>query len=187
AIKGSAPPESELLAGWGICALVFTGWGIATPISLRLPAILLATVGIAAHFWPGKKRKAAEWRTLGRVALLALPLLAIMASARPSLPDTWLNLLPNAAYLFDHDFFPADARPPAYSFIAGAPYNMQLAAFVASLVTPRFPPAAMINLNLLFQLAAGLLLARLAAAGGREDATLSWSGTALGILLATLL
>src|SRR6185437_938734 len=84
-------------------------------------------------------------------------------------------------------FFPADARPGAHSFIAGAPYNMQLAAFVASLVTPRFPPAAMINLNLLFQLAAGLLLARLAAAGGREDATLSWSGTALGILLATLL
>jgi len=120
AIKGHAPPESELLAGWGICALVFTGWGIATPISLRLPGILLATVGIAAHFPSGGRRSPAEWRTLGRVAVLALPLLAIMASARPSLPDTWLNLLPNAAYLFDHDFFPADARPPAYSFIAGS-------------------------------------------------------------------
>jgi len=182
AIKGHAPPESELLAGWGICALVFTGWGIATPISLRLPGILLATVGIAAHFPSGGRRSPAEWRTLGRVAVLALPLLAIMASARPSLPDTWLNLLPNAAYLFDHDFFPADARPPAYSFIAAAPYNMQLVSFFGGTFLPFFTPSTMIDFNIVLLLAAGLLLARIM----MQDDTVfpRWPVLALGMLLA---
>ena len=65
-----------------------------------------------------------------------------MASARPSLPDTWLNLLPNAAYLYDHGFFPADARPAAHSFIAGAPYNMQLASYHRGAAAAGFPGAA---------------------------------------------
>ena len=184
---GRAAPEAALIAGWGAAVFVLTLWGLATQSSLRAPGLGLSVLGLAALAAPRLRLTRRDWAALGRVIVLALPLLAVMASARPSLPDTWLNLLPNAAYLYDHGFFPADARPGAHSFIAGAPYNMQLAAFVASLVTPGFPPAAMINLNLLFQLAAGLLLARLAAAGGREDATLSWSGTALGILLATLL
>src|SRR6185437_889539 len=184
---GRAAPEAALIAGWGAAVFVLTLWGLATQSSLRALGLGLSVLGLAALAAPRLRLTRRDWAALGRVIVLALPLLAVMASARPSLPDTWLNLLPNAAYLYDHGFFPADARPGAHSFIAGAPYNMQLAAFVASLVTPGFPPAAMINLNLLFQLAAGLLLARLAAAGGREDATLSWSGTALGILLATLL
>ncbi|MGH7034426.1 MAG: hypothetical protein ACREFL_11905, partial [Stellaceae bacterium] len=187
ATGGRAAPEAALVGGWGAGAFVLTLWGLATQTSLRYPALGLAALGVAALLAPRLRLTRHDWSALGRVIVLALPLLAVMASTRPSLPDTWLNLLPNAAYLYDHGFFPADLRPDAHSFIAGAPYNMQLAAFIASLVTPGFPPAAMIDLNLLFQLAAALLLARLVGAGGREDATLSWSGTALGILLATLL
>lgn len=187
ATGGRAAPEAALIGGWGAGVFVLTLWGLATQTSLRYPALGLAVLGLAALIAPRLRLTRRDWGALARVIVLALPLLAVMASSRPSLPDTWLNLLPNAAYLYDHGFFPADARPAAHSFIAGAPYNMQLAAFIASLVTPGFPPAAMIDLNLLIQLAAALLLARLVAAGGREDATLSWSGTALGILLATLL
>ncbi|HKT20242.1 MAG TPA: hypothetical protein VJR47_19470 [Stellaceae bacterium] len=184
---GRAAPEAALIGGWGASAFILTLWGLATQASLRFPAWALAALGLAALLAPRLRLARADWRALARVIVLALPLIALMASARPSLPDTWLNLLPNAAYLYDHGFFPADARPAAHSFIAGAPYNMQLAAFVASLVTPDFPPAAMIDLNLLLQLAAALLLARLVAQGGHETKAPSWSGTAFGILLATLL
>lgn len=182
---GRATPEAALVAGWGAAALVLTLWGVATPMTLRLPAAVLVAFGLAAQLLPRQRLRREEWRAVGRVIVLALPLLAVMASARPSLPDTWLNLLPNAAYLYDHGFFPADARPAAHSFIAGAPYNMQLAAFLAGLVTPRFPASAMIDLNIVLQLAAGLLLARLAT--GRDDVAPCWSVTALGILLATAL
>jgi hypothetical protein len=182
---GRATPEAALIAGWGGAVMVLTLWGVATPANLRFPAAALAAIGVVAHVVPPFRLGKKEWQALARIAILALPLVAVMASARPSLPDTWLNLLPNAAYLYDHGFFPADARPPAHSFIAGAPYNLQLAALIAGLVTPGFPPSAMIELNLLLQLAAALLLARLAA--GSQDALPSWSLSALGLLLVTAL
>jgi hypothetical protein len=185
ATGGRAAPESSLIAGWGACLLVLTAWGLVTEASLRIPATALAALGLLALIGPRSRLSREEWRALGRVAALALPLLAIMASARPSLPDTWLNLLPNAAYLYDHGFFPADARPAAHSFIAGAPYAMQLASFLAGLVTPGFPPSAMIDFNIVLLLGAGLLLARLAAVGA-SDAP-GWTVTALGLLLAIAL
>jgi hypothetical protein len=179
---GRAAPESALLAGWGVCVLVLTGWGIATPVSMDVPALALLLIGLGAHLWPRTRLSAAHWCVLARVVVLALPLLVIVASARPSLPDTWLNLLPNAVYLYDHGFFPADARPAAHSFIAGAPYNMQLASYMAGLLLPNFPASAMIDFNLVLQLAAGLLLARIMT---RDDAALPrWPVLALGLLLA---
>jgi hypothetical protein len=182
---GRASPEAAMVAGWGAIVVVLTLWGVATASSLRWPAIGVAAIGILAQTVPGLRFGSAEWRGIARIAVLALPLIAVMISARPSQPDTWLNLLPNAAYLYDHGFFPADARPPAHSFVPGAPYNMQLAAFIAALVTPGFPPNAMIAFNLMLQLAAALLLARLAA--GNENAAPPWSESALGLLLATAL
>ncbi|HLI21086.1 MAG TPA: hypothetical protein VKV32_08210, partial [Stellaceae bacterium] len=199
-----APPESALIAGWGVIVLVLSGWGIATPASMYWPALALLVLGIAG--WAdeislfdgvhgtvagtaalaigdladrgGKK----ALRGVGRVVVLALPLLALTASARPSLPDTWLNLLPNAAYLYDHNFFPADARPPAHSLLPGAPYNMQLASYMAGLFLPNFPASAMIDFNIVLQLAAGLLLARIIL--GEDTALPRWSIVALGLLLA---
>lgn len=182
---GRATPEAALIAGWGGAVLVLTLWGVATMTNLRVPAGALAAIGVAMQVVPPFRLSKKEWQALARIAVLALPLLAVMASARPSLPDTWLNLLPNAAYIYDHGFFPADARPPAHSFIAGAPYNLQLAALIAGLVTPGFPASAMIGLNLLLQFAAALLLARLVA--GSDDQPPSWSQAALGLLLATAL
>lgn len=182
---GRATPEAALIGGWGGAVVILTLWGIATPATLRLPALVLAALGILSHVLPGLRLSKTEWRAVTRILLLASPLLVVMASARPSLPDTWLNLLPNAAYIYDHGFFPADTRPAAHSFIAGAPYNLQLAAFIAGLVTPGFPVSAMIDLNLVLQLAAALLLARLASRNETEAP--SWSMSALGFLCATAL
>ena len=105
--RGHAAPESALLAGRGVCVLLLTGWGIATPLSMYVPALALLVTGLGALLWPQARLRARDWCVLARIVVLALPLLAIMASARPSLPDTWLNLLPNAVYLYDHGFFPA--------------------------------------------------------------------------------
>ncbi|HXR85387.1 MAG TPA: hypothetical protein VN728_00365 [Stellaceae bacterium] len=180
--QGRAAPGSALLAGWGIVVLVLTGWGIATAASLYIPALVLLVLGLGALLWPRVRLGAADWCVLGRVAVLMLPLLVIMASARPSLPDTWLNLLPNAVYLYDHGFFPADARPDAHSLIAGAPYNMQLASYMAGLLLPNFPASAMIDFNIVLQLAAGLLLARIMTQD--DGAVPRWPVLALGLLLA---
>jgi hypothetical protein len=185
---GRARPEAALVAGWGVAALVLTFWGVATPVSLRLPAIVIAVAGIAAQLAPRLRLTRREWLSVLRIAVLALPLFLVLASARPAEPDTFLNLLPNAAYLYDHASFPAAGRAPAHSYLATAPYTLQFAAFLAGLVTPGFPANALIAFNLVLQLAAGLLLARLASRGGDDtDDAPSWGACALGLLLATAL
>ena len=185
---GRAAPEAALIAGWGAACLALTVWGVATPASLRWAAAAIVAAGLVGLAAPRFRLEAAAWRGVLRMSLVALPLLAVMASARPSLPDTFLNLLPNAAYLYDHASFPADDRWPSHSFLPGAPYNMQLAAFVAALFTPGFPPTAMIGLNLVLQLGFALFLARLVERGDDAAAILpSWGASALGLLLATLI
>ena len=66
-----------------------------------------------------------------------------MLSVWPSQIDTWLNLLPNAAYLFDHDRLPTAPLPPSYSFLPVAPYNTQFADYLASLASGGFADGAM--------------------------------------------
>jgi hypothetical protein len=184
---GRAPPEIALVAGWGGACLFLTLWGVATPLSLSFPAAVVAVSGGAGLLLPSVRLRVSEWRGMGRIVAVALPLLAIMASARPSLPDTFLNLLPNAVYLADHSVFPADDRADSHSLLPGAPYNLQLAGFFVSLVTRRSPTNAMIGFNIVLQLAFALLLARLIERKDDSDAPPSWSAAALGLLLTTAL
>ncbi|MGH6982607.1 MAG: hypothetical protein ACREEI_00060 [Stellaceae bacterium] len=185
--RGGALPEIALVAGWGVACWVLTVWGVVLPVSLRVPAVALAAAGGFGLIWPQSRLTAADWRALGRVLLLSLPLLAVMASARPSQPDTFLNLLPNAAYLYDHGLFPAAGRAAAHSLLPAAPYNLQFVALIAGLVTLRFPFVALIAFNVALQLAAGLLLARLVVGGDDRAEPPAWSVVAFGLLLATAL
>ncbi|HXQ53626.1 MAG TPA: hypothetical protein VN802_21215 [Stellaceae bacterium] len=180
---GAARPEAALIAGWGAASLVLTLWGVATPASLRAPAILICALGFGAQLAPRLRLARAEWLSLARMTALALPFFAVLASARPAEPDTFLNLLPNAAYLYDHAGFPGLDRAAAHSYLPAAPYNLQLAAFIAALPLPSFSLNVLIAVDFALLLAAGLMLARLAA-GGEEHAP-SWAGCALGLLLAT--
>jgi len=182
--RGRAAPELALVAGWGFACIALTLWGILTPWSMTWPAVAIAVIGLSG-FLPAYAPGAAAWRGVFRIVVVSLPLLAVMASARPSLPDTFLNLLPNAAYLSDHARFPADGGAPSYSLLPGAPYNMQLAAFLAGLLTPSFPANAMIAFNIMLLLATALLLAR--SIEGDADRAPSWGGAAGGLLLATLI
>ncbi|HEV2550947.1 MAG TPA: hypothetical protein VGU20_26780 [Stellaceae bacterium] len=178
-----ALPELALVAGWGVLAFLLTLWSALTPWSMVWPAAALTLLGLAAAPW----RSAAFWQAAGRLVALALPLLALLASARPSQPDTFLNLLPNAAYVWDHGTFPADDRPPSHSLLPGAPYNLQLAGFIAALVAERFAANALIAFNLVLQLACALLLARVIAGTDDRTAPPSWGAIALGLLATTAL
>jgi hypothetical protein len=187
-------PEIALLAGWGLVCLVLTAWGVSTPASLRIPLAALAVAGIACVAHPGCRHRIGSLRGAGRLLLLALPMWLVMLPLRPSQIDTWLNLLPNAAYLFDFDMFPTALRPPSYSFLPVAPYNTQFAAYIASIVSSGasvvssgasvasggFADGAMALFSIALQCAAALLLARVVA--GREG-TPPWWACAAGLLL----
>lgn len=168
-------PEIRLVAGWGLACLVLTVWAVLTPWSLQWPAGALAILALLSL--PRCRDLSALWRIL----LLTVPLWLVMLAARPSQVDTWLNLLPNAAYLFDHNALPTAHGPPNYSFLPLAPYNTQFAAYLASLASGGFADAAMGLFNTALLCGAGLLLGR-AAAGG--NGTPPWWACAVGLLLA---
>ncbi len=154
-------PESRIVAGWGLACLVLTAWGVAGLSSLRVPLLVLGLLAL----WPVARRLAGgvgigAGTGLGIAALLSIPYWLVMLPAWPSQVDTWLNLLPNAAYLVDHGMLPRHDRPPAWSFLPVAPYNTQFASFIASVVAGHLVANGMALFNLALLLLAGLLIAR---------------------------
>jgi hypothetical protein len=136
---------------------------------------------------PKRRPSAGAWLALGKMLAVSLPLWLVMAPIRPSQPDTFLNLLPNAFYLVDYGLLPTAARPPSYSLLPAAPYNTQFLSFLGSLLDADYPAQGMTLVNVMLQLAAGIAIAR--ALGSSETSSgrpPSWGLTALGFLLATL-
>ncbi|HLG87788.1 MAG TPA: hypothetical protein VKZ79_11410 [Alphaproteobacteria bacterium] len=181
-------PEVALVAGWGLISLVLTLWGVLTPENMRTPAVALIAVAAVAALLPRGRLAGSDLVALGRLIALALPLIAVFASAMPALPDTFTNQLPNAVYLYDYGRFPGIDRPPMLAVWPAFPYNLQLAAFIPALLAPDFPPAALTHVNLLLQLAFALLLARsMRGAEVGYGAPPSWYAVGGALLLTTFL
>ena len=173
-------PEFQLAAGWGVACVGLTAWGVLTPWSLRWPAAALGLSGSAWLAWAVWHKRLGTWAALPPLLLLTVPLWLVMLSVWPSQIDTWLNLLPNAAYLFDHDRLPTAALPASYSFLPVAPYNTQFANYLGSLAAGSFAEGGMSLFNIALLCAAGLLIARALAATERAP---PWWACAIALLL----
>ena len=187
ALVGRIGIEYRILAGWGALCIVLTLWGVLVPASLRWPAIAFVIAAAATQFFPQTRLPRRDWQTLGRLLVLTLPLWIVMAPIRPSQPDTFLNLLPNAMYLVDYARLPTAVSPASFSYLPAAPYNEQFLTFLGSLFDPDYPPAGLSLVNVMLQLAAGMAIARALGSTALRDAEApSWRPLALGFLLATL-
>ena len=185
--RGRAAPEVSIAAGWGALCLLLTFWGVFLPVGLRVPAAGFVAAALGALLLPRRRPSSGHLATLLRILLLTLPLWLVIAPIRPSQPDTFLNLLPNAVYLVDHGHFPTSALPPSYSYLPSAPYNTQFLAFLGALAMPGYPASGMSLLNVMLFLVAALAIARALADGNVGEARpLPWGVLALGMLLAAL-
>ena len=181
-------PEIGLIAGWGAVSLVLTLWGASTPENMRIPAAVLVGIAAIGALTPRARLAGPDLVAIGRLLLVAVPLIAVLAAAYPSGPDTFTNQLPNAAYLYDYGQFPATNRPPMLAVWPAFPYNLQLAAFLPALLVPAFPPNVLMHVNLLLELAFALLLARsLRGPQAVSDVAPSWAAIGGAILLTTFL
>jgi hypothetical protein len=176
-------PEFQIAAGWGALCLLLTIWGVFVPLSLRIPTVAFGITLLTVTLLPRRRPRAEAWRALGRMLAVSLSLWLVLAPIRPSQPDTFLNLLPNALYLVDYGLLPTAARPPSFSLLPAAPYNTQFLSFLGSLLDADYPAPGMSLINVMLQLAAALAIAR---ALGPAAAPPGWRLAALGILLVTL-
>jgi hypothetical protein len=184
AVGRRVAPEARLVVGWGVFCLVLTLWGVFTPLSLAIPAIAVVGAACVTLLVKSRRPTLAEWQSLARINLVALPFWLVMAPIRPAEPDTWLNLLPNAVYLVDHNLLPMAGRPDAHSFLPAAPYATQFLAYLGGLIRPDYPAAGMSLVNLLLLLTAGGLIGRVLIPPPQGE-PLGWRAAALGMLLAT--
>jgi hypothetical protein len=175
-----SPAELQIASGWGALCLLLTLWGVFTPWSLRLPAATFILASAVIVLTP-RRPSAEAWRAVGRILAVSLPLWLVLAPIRPSQPDTFLNLLPNAFYLVDHARFPTALSPPSDSLLPGAPYNTQFLSFLGSFLDGDYPASGMPLISLTLQLVAGLAIAR------ALDPQPSWAMTAAGFLAVSLL
>ena len=181
------PPEFHIAAGWGGLCLLLTSWGVFVPLRMQLPAAAFVIAALTMMLLPKRRPSADAWLARGKMLAVSLPLWLVMAPIRPSQPDTFLNLLPNAFYLVDYGLLPTAARPPSYSLLPAAPYNTQFLSFLGSLLDADYPAQGMTLVNVMLQLVAGLAIAR--ALGSSETSSgrpLAWGLAALGFLLVTL-
>jgi hypothetical protein len=183
----SLAPEFQIGAGWGALCLLMTGWGVFVPLSLYFPAIAFGLFGLAILLSRRRRPSAAAWQALGRMLAISLPLWLIMAPIRPSQPDTFLNLLPNAFYLVDYGRLPTAFLPTSFSYLPAAPYNTQFLSFLGSLLWPDYPASGMSLVNVMLQLMAALTIARALGSSANPPTPPSWELAAGGLLLATLL
>jgi hypothetical protein len=172
----------QCVAGWGTLCVLLTLWGVATPVSLRVPAAAFLVLALAGLFV-----NRADWSEdlmeVGRIAVIAAPCLWVMADIAPSQVDLLAVILPNAGYLYDHAAFPSLAGAPSFSELPVAPYNTEFVSFLGSLFGGGFAANTPSLFTLLLHVMAGLLFARALAGDTRPG----WRLTALGLALATII
>ena len=175
----------QFIAGWGCFCIALTLWGVVTPASLRLPAIGFVCLSFGAVFL---KSRMGTWRDdlpgLWRLLILSLPLLWIMADIDVSQMDVYNLMLPNMAYLFDHNHFPTQDGPPAFSDLPVAPYNTEIVPYLGTLAGGGFSANSLSLFTLLLHLPAALLFARVISGPGKQ---MGWFALSFGFALATLL
>jgi len=184
--------EIDALAGWGLLSALLTLWGVATALSLRIPATAFLAAAALVLVWParrpGRQDAREAWGEVGRLAVLTLPILAIMATVLPSQSDIFMNLMPNAAYLSDHGFFPTAGGPDAHSYLPVAPYNTQFVPFLGSVLVGGFQGGGLALFTVVLYLMAALLFARMLVTPiDGADQRPGWAAIGCGILLVTLL
>ena len=176
---GARRPGVALFAGWGIGVLVLnlaaTLAGMAlTPV---LIGVLLVSLGGLARW------RQLDWSMAGKVALLGIPYLLILATVIPAGYDEYNQWLPNQTYLIAYDHVPSLARPNLLSIHPGYPYALGYIGLAVGRLTGGLAESSGIVWNAVLTLAVASLAGEALA---KRSGVAGWKVAAVALMFSTL-
>jgi hypothetical protein len=155
-----------VLIGWGILCLLVTVSGVILKISLQYSLyvfVFIACISISLDFYRLNNKKYFEEnrQNLFKLLGLSLPLIWIVKDIQPSEIDVLCLILPNSAYLFDHNHFPTSTGPESFSDLPVAPYNTEFIPYLGSIFGGGFASNTLSLLTIFLHLTVSLLIAEI--------------------------
>lgn len=185
--KGDA--AAWLTTGWGAACLISLGTTLL-PLSLKSAALILAAGAVIGAVVIVRRGGPVLPASTPRVLILALPLLLMAGSMRPSQWDEFSHWLLAGEYLLQVNGFPGPGRPLPVADYPAYPYGMPLIHYLAGLPTGKLVDTAGPIFNFVLLLLAADPVIR-AAQGGLDgearETVPGWAWCGLGILAVTIL
>ena len=182
--------EANFFMGWAVASTSFTLFGAAFATPFAIVTICLAVLALVALFVAWRARQALFVPGAWRIAVLALPLLAIAGAMNPSQWDEFSHWLPAAKFLLATDGFPGLQNPlSGPKILAAYPYGWPLLNYLGGRVAGGFVEnlGGVLNIFQLLALAAFALHLALRNAGySPAEARLGWGLAALVVMFATV-
>lgn len=182
--------EADLWSGWAAVTVVFTLCGTQFPaLPFHYLAYALFALALVAAWWSRRRDGTLLPEDIGKLLLIALPLVLIVSAMTPSQWDEFSQWLWSAKYLIEVDGLPAADRPVNPASFPAYPYTLPLITYLASKLAGFFVENGGGIFNTLTLALFALTLVRLIerAMGKPTQALGRWGLVALGLLLATLL
>jgi hypothetical protein len=162
--------EADCMVGIGMTAAAMTLLGALAVIPLSLIGYAILAIGMIGLAWRTLTDGLVGGPGSGKVIVLMLPLLLLLAGMQASQWDEFSQWLHSARFLIEHDFFPRDGLPASRASYPAYPYGLADLTLIVSLVSRQFQENATILINAFLMGAFGLVLLRVAEiAGGRHS------------------
>ncbi|MHC8508479.1 MAG: hypothetical protein ACYYKD_03620 [Rhodospirillales bacterium] len=184
-------PALDGLLGWAVVSAAFTVFGVFTPLGFDKIAMALAAAGAAGLVFARRRDGRILPGGLGRMLLLAAPLLLAASAMAASQWDEFSHWLPSTRFLLEAHAFPDAAMRETGASYPAYPYTWVFLPYLAGLVSGGGMAESVGGLfNLLLWFCFGLLALRVArtiAGAPSPAAPPGWGLAALAVLAVTIL
>ncbi|NQU62042.1 MAG: hypothetical protein HQ512_13000 [Rhodospirillales bacterium] len=185
--------EATPIYGWAVLSIVFTVFGVFTPVPFTYLAVAMAVLAVLAAVLAIRRGIKIFPDGSFRIAVLVLPLLLMVSAMIGSQWDEFADWLISPRFILELDTFPDNSNKARGGTLAGYPYGWHFVTYLASRMAGRLVENAGALVNVFMLLGFGLLNIRMIREGQGEPvgpsgvAAPGWGLLAVGALSATLL
>lgn len=181
--------EGDVIAGWAVVVVAFSLPGVFLGATFTPIFWCVVTVALVSMFVPFRRDERVLPAGALQAAVLALPLLIVVAARSGSEWEEISRWLPLGRHMFQSDTFPLGAGGEWARNVPAHPYAWPLLTYMPQRLIGSFVESAGAVMNVLLLVGTGLLAVRLWLLGAGRPVTIgrSWAACAVAVLAGTIL